>query len=77
MSKEIKSVHVTMHCNDNKVLSVEDSTVYRAVDALKSFHDKVKMLHVSITYKNGEKKKANFDAKSKAISWLNLNDTKE
>jgi len=77
MNKEVKSVHVTVDSGGGKTVVIDETTVYRAVNSLEAIHDRVKVIHVSMTYKQGEKKKANFDSKSKAISWLNLNDTKE
>lgn len=77
MFRIVKSVHITADIGGGKSVVIDTHAVHSAVKNLKELISKVGMLHVSISYQHGDKKKANFDSKDKAISWLNLHDTKE
>ncbi len=74
----LKSVRLSFHVVSGKsVPNLDCATIQRAVDELESFPQKIKLVNITIIYKNSEKKSANFDSISKAVSWLNLNDIKE
>jgi hypothetical protein len=77
MVRTVKAVHITANIGNGKSAVIDTHAVHSAVKSLQELVQKVGMLHVSISYQHGDKKKANFDSKDKAISWLNLHDTKE
>ena len=74
---EIKSVTLTVHCVGGKVIKTEETKVRYAIENLTLVKEKIKLVNIIITYASKEHKRANCDSKDKAISWLNLNNTKE
>lgn len=76
-NENLKSVHVSFHVVGGKGVSLDCPTIHKAIEEISGFAQKIKLIHISINYKNSEKKSANFDSITKAISWLNLNDNKE
>ena len=73
--KEISNVGVTIDVIGKNNVRENFARPYHAVHFLSSFKDKFKVIHLVITYKDGNTKSANLTQLQSAISWFNLNDT--
>lgn len=73
----VSSVVLTIHFISGKTSKIEQTKVRYAIEDLIAVTEKVKLVGINIIYSNKEHKRVHCDSKEKAISWLNLNNTKE
>jgi hypothetical protein len=72
---EISNVGVTIDVIGKNNVRENFARPYHAVKFLSNFSDKFKVIHLVITYKNGDVKRSNLTQLQSATTWLNLNDT--